>query len=237
MELGERVFMVLCWVARCDGPLSRFEMRDLLSLALKDREPARAAANLDRALASWDARGPSGLLSSIESFGPLPSGNRRGIFHAAVWIGTSDLRSNALPAGVDGLPATTVYLLEFLADLLSHGLSGNEWLDEAFGKSRVRRPVHEDMTEARWWTSARAPSDVLDDRFRAYTRDEVQTLKDHWLLGLEPVASQEEIAQAFRFKAKQFHPDRLVGEPTNIQDLASREFQRIHEAFNRLRTA
>jgi DnaJ like chaperone protein len=93
------------------------------------------------------------------------------------------------------------------------------------------------MTEARWWTSIRAPLDVLDERFRAYTRDEVQVLKDHWLLGLEPGASQEEIVQAFRFKAKQFHPDRLIGEPTNIQDLASREFHRIHEAFNRLRTS
>jgi len=235
MDVGERVFIVLCWVARCDGPLSRFEMRDLLTLALKDREPARAAVNLDRALAAWDTRGASGLLSSIEAFAPLASEHRRSILYASVWIGTSDLRSKALPAGVDGLPATTMHLLEFLADLLSHGLSGNAWLDEAFGKCRVRRPAHEDMTEARWWSSAQAPIDVLDERFRAYTRDEVQVLKDHWLLGLEPGASQEEIAQAFRFKAKQFHPDRLVGEPTNIQNLASREFHRIHEAFNRLR--
>lgn len=52
------------------------------------------------------------------------------------------------------------------------------------------------------------------------------------VLGIPNGASQEEIKKAYRKLAKQYHPDRYVGNP--LADLAAEKFKEINEAYDYL---
>ncbi len=52
------------------------------------------------------------------------------------------------------------------------------------------------------------------------------------VLGVPKNATQEEIKAAYRKLAKQYHPDRYVGNP--LADLAAEKFKEINEAFDTL---
>lgn len=52
------------------------------------------------------------------------------------------------------------------------------------------------------------------------------------VLGVPRNASQEEIKAAYRKLAKQYHPDKYVGNP--LSDLASEKFKEINEAYEAL---
>ena len=55
---------------------------------------------------------------------------------------------------------------------------------------------------------------------------------DPWrILGLEPGATREEIRAAYRDLAKVWHPDRFSAESPQLQQRATRELQRINEAY------
>ncbi len=52
------------------------------------------------------------------------------------------------------------------------------------------------------------------------------------VLGVSKNASQEEIKSAYRKLAKQYHPDRYIGNP--LADLAAEKFKEINEAYDTL---
>jgi len=52
------------------------------------------------------------------------------------------------------------------------------------------------------------------------------------VLGVSKDASQDEIKSAYRKLAKQYHPDRYVGNP--LADLAAEKFKEINEAYDTL---
>jgi len=52
------------------------------------------------------------------------------------------------------------------------------------------------------------------------------------VLGVSKNASQDEIKSAYRKLAKQYHPDRYVGNP--LSDLAAEKFKEINEAYETL---
>lgn len=52
------------------------------------------------------------------------------------------------------------------------------------------------------------------------------------VLGVPNGASQEEIKKAYRKLAKQYHPDRYIGNP--LSDLATEKFKEINEAYETL---
>ena len=52
------------------------------------------------------------------------------------------------------------------------------------------------------------------------------------VLGISKNASQDEIKSAYRKLAKQYHPDRYVGNP--LADLAAEKFKEINEAYETL---
>lgn len=52
------------------------------------------------------------------------------------------------------------------------------------------------------------------------------------VLGVSKNASQDEIKSAYRKLAKQYHPDRYVGNP--LADLAAEKFKEINEAYDAL---
>ena len=58
-------------------------------------------------------------------------------------------------------------------------------------------------------------------------------MKDPYeVLGVPKGATQEEIKTAYRKLAKQYHPDRYIGNP--LADLASEKFKEINEAYDTL---
>ena len=58
-------------------------------------------------------------------------------------------------------------------------------------------------------------------------------MKDPYeVLGVPKTATQEEIKTAYRKLAKQYHPDRYIGNP--LADLAAEKFKEINEAYDTL---
>lgn len=54
----------------------------------------------------------------------------------------------------------------------------------------------------------------------------------HEVLGVSKNATQDEIKTAYRKLAKQYHPDRYIGNP--LADLAAEKFKEINEAYDTL---
>ena len=52
------------------------------------------------------------------------------------------------------------------------------------------------------------------------------------VLGVSPNATDDEIKQAYRKLAKQYHPDKYVNNP--LSDLASEKMKEINEAYDRI---
>ncbi|MEY4169857.1 MAG: hypothetical protein RLZ94_930, partial [Actinomycetota bacterium] len=50
MDRSDGTLIVMLWVARCDGPLSRFEIAHLLSSCLKHQQAALFAGRLEACL-------------------------------------------------------------------------------------------------------------------------------------------------------------------------------------------
>ena len=55
------------------------------------------------------------------------------------------------------------------------------------------------------------------------------------VLRVSPSARWETIIRAHRLLAKEFHPDRFVGKPQDVQRLADDEIKRINAAYTELR--
>lgn len=234
MMKSEAVFRVLVWVARCDAPMSRWEFRDLLLVAQRHKKASEAIESLATALADWDDPSTDNLFLSVQRCSELPFDQRRAVFDLAVFIGTAARRSPNGSKMSRTIPTVSHWVLEFLADSLSGGVSGRSWLIDAYRRRSVRAPMNTNITGLEWWSDVDAPLEALDDRLRTFSRDEVERLKDLWTLGLEGQPSPEEIVQAFRFRARLVHPDRLVSEPSHLQTIGAREFRRLHEAYERL---
>lgn len=54
------------------------------------------------------------------------------------------------------------------------------------------------------------------------------------ILGVAPEASVDDITAAYRARAKEYHPDRVVNLGEKIQQVAKREFERINHAYRSL---
>ena len=64
-------------------------------------------------------------------------------------------------------------------------------------------------------------------------KKENENMKDPYeVLGVSKNATQDEIKSAYRKLAKQYHPDRYVGNP--LADLAAEKFKEINEAYDAL---
>ena len=54
------------------------------------------------------------------------------------------------------------------------------------------------------------------------------------ILGINPSATTAEIKEAYRNKAKDYHPDKLIGIPDAVRKLAEEELKKINQAYNTL---
>jgi len=52
------------------------------------------------------------------------------------------------------------------------------------------------------------------------------------ILGISPSATTAEIKEAYRNKAKDYHPDKLMGIPDAVRKLAEEELKKINQAYN-----
>lgn len=56
-------------------------------------------------------------------------------------------------------------------------------------------------------------------------------VKAYAILGLQPNATAEEVKQAYRNKAKKYHPDRVITEDAAIKKGAEEKFKQVQEAY------
>ncbi len=54
------------------------------------------------------------------------------------------------------------------------------------------------------------------------------------ILGISPLATTADIKEAYRNKAKDYHPDKLMGIPDAVRKLAEEELKKINQAYNTL---
>jgi len=65
----------------------------------------------------------------------------------------------------------------------------------------------------------------------AVEENESEPQSYHEILGVGPSATKEELKQAYREKAKQYHPDKTAHLGPELQELAHRKTQQINEAY------
>jgi len=63
---------------------------------------------------------------------------------------------------------------------------------------------------------------------------EPEPQSDYEVLGVPPTATKEEIKQAYREKAKHYHPDKTAHLAVEFQELAHKKMQRINDAYESL---
>lgn len=86
----------------------------------------------------------------------------------------------------------------------------------------------------REWRDAQQ-RDEADDEAEDEDDEEAGSAEDYAALELNPGASWAEVQAAYRESCLRYHPDRLVGQPKHLVDLASREFRIRTEAYHRLK--
>jgi hypothetical protein len=238
MDRSDGTLIVMLWVARCDGPLSRFEIAHLLSSCLKHQQAALFAGRLEACLRRLSTLQPEELIEALRAMseGPSIEELKRQLAYA-VGLAMVDVRAGVVGGQSNVLPAAAVHVLRMLADALSGGADGLEWLTEACRKVGVRVPLAGDLSSPSWWMSHDAPMDADHDRMRAYTGDEMQRMRDLAVLGLDVGATNEQIEQAFRFWVRLLHPDSVRQLPPDIQTIAERTYHRVQQARRRLRAS
>jgi len=237
MKRVDGTLLVLLWVARCDGPISRLEFAHLLSICLHGGDRRQTVDRLAICLRHMSAIDADDLLAALVAMGGgLGVESRKRLLQAAVTLAMVDVRAQGPTAHGSIMPAAAVHVLRFLADALSGGSDGLSWFSEACQRVGIRVPLAGDPSDPQWWLSLDAPQDPLNERLRVLTAPEVQRLTDLAKLGVPSDASDELITRTYRFMARVFHPDKVRGESPEIQQMAAQEFQRIDSAYRRLRS-
>lgn len=134
--------------------------------------------------------------------------------------------------GASNLAPPVVHVLRLVADVLAAGVDGHRWLRSAFRQRGRSLPPLGDPSDPKGCAGAAAVHDQYG--FGKLASAEVRRLHDLSRLGLEWDASDAMIRQAFRLRAKAFHPDRHHNEAAGMRSLAQAEFLRCHEAYHRL---
>lgn len=120
---------------------------------------------------------------------------------------------------VSGVTPMRIYLAMF-------GESAEEVGNSVIRHWQYHRHGSAGRTDAR--TSGARPSTNVAAAQHAHT-------PAHDLLGVEPGATPEEVAQAYRRMAMLYHPDRVSGLADEFKELADRRMKEINAAYNELK--
>jgi hypothetical protein len=238
MDRADGTIIVMLWVGRCDGPLSRFEIAHLLSKCLKSLPAANGAARLEACLRRMSTLQGEELIQALHAMSVGRSiAERKSQLANAVEMAMVDVRAGVRGGAPTTMPTAAVHVLRMLADALSGGSDGMKWFAEACKKIRIRVPLAGDLSSPAWWMSGGATIDADSDRMRAYTSDEMQRMRDLAVLGLEINSTSQQVESAFRFWVRLLHPDTVKQLPPEIQTIAERTYHRIQDARRRLKTS
>ncbi|HEX9922681.1 MAG TPA: J domain-containing protein [Anaerolineae bacterium] len=69
---------------------------------------------------------------------------------------------------------------------------------------------------------------------RAKPRRRIKTQTPYEILGIEPTASKEDIASAYRSMAKKYHPDTVANMAPEFRELAEQRMKAINAAYDQL---
>lgn len=237
MNRVDGTLLVLLWVARCDGPISRHEFAHILATCLRNSKGTEAIERLVaclRRMSSMDAEELQRAMVAMAKDADVDA--RKRLLQAVIALAMVDVRAGVHRDRGNAMPPAAVHVVRFLADALSGGLDGVNWLNEACLKVGTRVPIAGDPSDPEWWGSLASPIDPASDRLRVLTAREVQRIRDLAQLGLEQDAGDDLITMAYRFRARLFHPDKVRSESAQMQRLAEQEFQRIEGAYRRLKS-
>jgi hypothetical protein len=221
------VLTVMCWVARCDGPISHKKAALIIGASIRrSRDPLwrRMVLCVPRTL--WDCEDIcyADLLAACRTVTSLPEATREWVLGTVVDIGFAD--------GVPG-PAGN-HALRLIADLCDQTGRAEYLLAREFERHGFRIRAPGDPTSMGWWES-RGERDWAHRTERSMvTARGLRELQDLAALGLGPGACDEDIKRAFRESARQCHPDRFHTMPQGEQERAMVQFQRLRDAYERL---
>jgi hypothetical protein len=114
-------------------------------------------------------------------------------------------------------------------DLLPDVLPIRGWIDDAVVVLLVYRQVRA-MLRTR--TGAATPGDGAANPERPSGVDVEPT--PYEILGVAPGATHQQIKEAYRKLAAQYHPDKVVHLGKEFQDLAEKRFKQIQQAYQSL---
>ncbi len=126
-----------------------------------------------------------------------------------------------------------IALLYFISpyDLLPDFIGGLGWLDDLALLVLVL-----------WWVSRLRWSSQTEETSSSHGKDhqgasapeDTPEEDPHTVLGVQPGASKEEIATAYRKLAAQYHPDKVQHLGKEFQELAHKKFVAIQKAYDAL---
>ena len=203
-QRAQAILTVITWLARTGGPVSHRAAAVIAEFAVK--HGGVFTTRLHEALRDCESIGFEELRLAFATVLAMPINHRNALLSACGAV-----------AFADGTPSpATEIALRFVADTCaSRADEAETMLARTFERQGERRLG--EQTEAGLLT-ARG----------------LNELRDLATLGLMPDADAQEIRDAFRELARQYHPDRFHEKPDEVRQRALIHFRRVREAYERL---
>ena len=222
-HFGLSLFLLLSWIAACDGDTSPDEVEALSDIGGRTIDP-QVIARLIR-IAQTEDLAAIQLACEIVRAG-VQAQSARNLFSLMISIAIAD----------GYLRPSENHILRLYADLM--GISASDMdlsFKEVTGKPFPSLP---DLSSAPWWQSrghdGRQQQSSSSKSQTASSQPDFSRLRALAMLGLDEGATELEIKSAYRRLVQVHHPDRFNEMGADATKAAAASFRRIKEAYDLL---
>jgi len=221
-RLAEAILILMCWLARTDGPVSHRKAAKIVRIAMGAGKDMLSLV-------------PDALMRCEEIDLPQLNQACRTVMSRAPALRRRILAALVDVVFADGAPGPAGnHAIRLMADICDQTSDAEYVLAREFERHQTRLTEPGDPTSFEWW-AARGERDLAHRTERGMiTARGLGELRDLATLGLGPDAREADIREAFRDAARQCHPDRFHSMSQSAQERAMLQFQRVREAYERL---
>ena len=222
-QRAQAILTVITWLARTGGPVSHRAAAVIAEFAVK--HGGVFTTRLHEALRDCESIGFEELRLAFATVLAMPINHRNALLSACGAV-----------AFADGTPSpATEIALRFVADTCaSRADEAETMLARTFERHAARLKPPGDPTSFAWWSGRGERRLGEQTEAGLLTARGLNELRDLATLGLMPDADDQEIRDAFRELARQYHPDRFHEKPDEVRQRALIHFRRVREAYERL---